>query len=138
MTNPQELSEDVVEAATRAAYDSDPCPAGQEGDPAILSWRRFCATYPEAAKTRRDLTRAILTSKPIADLIGEAVEGFASQMWGLSLLAQAELDNGDPDGAQKTLVRIAEAADEFIRARSPSPPNEDAAISHSLGNQSPP
>lgn len=36
--------------------------------------------------------------------------GFAEQVWGLSLLAQAELDNGDTDGVQKTLVRIAEVA----------------------------
>lgn len=40
----------------------------------------------------------------------EGSEGFASQVWGLSLLAQAELENGDVDGVQKTLVRIAEAA----------------------------
>ena len=38
--------------------------------------------------------------------------GFADQVWGLSMLAQAELDNGDTDGVQKTLVKIAEVAAE--------------------------
>lgn len=36
--------------------------------------------------------------------------GFADQVWGLSMLAQAELDNGDTEGVQKTLVKIAEVA----------------------------
>lgn len=39
-----------------------------------------------------------------------AEKGFAEQVWGLSLFAQAELDNGDVEGAKKTLVRIAEVA----------------------------
>lgn len=43
----------------------------------------------------------------------DALAGFASQVWGLSLLAQAELENGDAAGAQKTLVKIAEAAAVF-------------------------
>ena len=49
-------------------------------------------------------------------------EGFAAQMWGLSILAQAKLDNGDPEGALKTLVRIVEvAAEECDKAEIPSP-----------------
>ena len=40
----------------------------------------------------------------------EGGDGFADQVWGLSILAQAELDNGDHAGARKTLVRIAEIA----------------------------
>jgi hypothetical protein len=44
--------------------------------------------------------------------LADVGEGFASQMWGLSILAQAELDNGDIEGAKKTLVRIAKVASE--------------------------
>jgi hypothetical protein len=36
-------------------------------------------------------------------------------VWGLSLFAQVELDNGDAEGAKKTLVRISEAAAATIK-----------------------
>ena len=42
----------------------------------------------------------------------KGLDGFASQMLGLSIFAQAELAHGDVEGAKKTLVRIAEVAAE--------------------------
>ena len=46
-------------------------------------------------------------------------DGVWDQVWGLSMLAQAELDNGDIDGALKTLVRIAEVASQQAVTRKP-------------------
>jgi hypothetical protein len=53
---------------------------------------------------------AALVEQVMRDGARTAEKGFAEQVWGLSLFAQAELDNGDIEGAQKTLVRIAEVA----------------------------
>ncbi len=56
-------------------------------------------------EAQRDRFNAYLSSPlPSSD------EGFAAQIWGLAVLAQAELDDGDTDGAMKTLIRVAEIA----------------------------
>lgn len=55
-------------------------------------------------------TREIYEAERPKDARIDKLEIFAREAWRLSVLAQAEIDNGDPQCACLTMVQIAEAA----------------------------
>jgi hypothetical protein len=60
------------------------------------------------------LSRA-LTDLPLCHARIAELEKFANEAWRLSVLAQAEIDNGDPACAAITLVQIAEGASRALQ-----------------------